>query len=99
MTAGSRRTHQVLNPATGETIRTFEALSESALDTKLARAAETWPAYRRTSLADRAQWLSVAAAILESEQAALGHIMTLEMGKPIGAARAEAAKCALACPL
>jgi succinate-semialdehyde dehydrogenase / glutarate-semialdehyde dehydrogenase len=27
----------------------------------------------------------------------LGRIMTLEMGKPIGAARAEAAKCALAC--
>src|SRR5262249_34939016 len=34
---------------------------------------------------------------LEAERDALGRIMTLEMGKPIGAARAEAAKCALAC--
>lgn len=41
--------------------------------------------------------LSAAAGILESERDRLGRIMTLEMGKPIGAARAEAAKCALAC--
>ena len=51
----------------------------------------------RTSFADRARWLFAAAAILESEKDRLGRIMTLEMGKPIGAARAEAAKCALAC--
>jgi succinate-semialdehyde dehydrogenase / glutarate-semialdehyde dehydrogenase len=38
-----------------------------------------------------------AAEILESEKDRLGRTMTLEMGKPIGAARAEAAKCATAC--
>jgi succinate-semialdehyde dehydrogenase/glutarate-semialdehyde dehydrogenase len=38
-----------------------------------------------------------AAAILDAECRDLGRLMTLEMGKPIGAAIAEAEKCATAC--
>jgi len=86
-----------INPATGETVRTFEALSDAQVDATLARADAAWRWYRHTPLADRAGWLSAAADILEQEKDRLGRIMTLEMGKPIGAARAEAAKCALAC--
>jgi succinate-semialdehyde dehydrogenase/glutarate-semialdehyde dehydrogenase len=86
-----------INPATGETLRTFDALSEAQVDAAIARADAAWRAYRHTPLADRARWLTAAANILEQETDRLGRIMTLEMGKPIGAARAEAAKCALAC--
>jgi len=86
-----------INPATGETLRTFEALADSEIDAALARAESAYRTYRLTSLADRARWLSAAADILEKEQDRLGRIMTLEMGKPIGAARAEAVKCALGC--
>jgi len=86
-----------INPATGETLRTFDALSDLEIDAALARAESAYRSYRRTPLADRARWLSAAASILEEEKDRLGRIMTLEMGKPIGAARAEAAKCALAC--
>jgi succinate-semialdehyde dehydrogenase/glutarate-semialdehyde dehydrogenase len=86
-----------INPATGETLQTFEALTDAQLDDRLARADRAYRTYRRTSLAERARWLAAAAEILESEKDRLGRIMTLEMGKPIGAARAEAAKCALAC--
>ena len=86
-----------INPATGETLQTFEALTDAQLDDRLARADRAYRTYRRTSLAERAHWLAAAAEILESEKDRLGRIMTLEMGKPIGAARAEAAKCALAC--
>ena len=64
---------------------------------RLARADAAWRTYRHTTFADRARWLAAAAEILESETDRLGRIMTLEMGKTIGAARAEAAKCALAC--
>ena len=38
-----------------------------------------------------------AAEILESEKEKFGRLMTIEMGKPIGAATAEAEKCASAC--
>jgi succinate-semialdehyde dehydrogenase/glutarate-semialdehyde dehydrogenase len=86
-----------INPATGETLRTFESLSDPQIDAAIQRADGAWRAYRRTPLADRARWLSAAADILEREKDRLGRIMTLEMGKPIGAARAEAAKCALGC--
>jgi len=86
-----------INPATGATLRTFEPLTEPQIEDRLRRAAAAYQAYRRTSFAERARWLSGAAEILESEKERLGRVMTLEMGKPIGAARAEAAKCALAC--
>lgn len=86
-----------INPATGETLRTFEELSEAQIEEKLARAEAAYADYRRTSIADRARWLTVAAGILEAEKDRLGRIMTLEMGKTIVSARAEAAKCATAC--
>ena len=86
-----------INPATGETLRTFEPLADSEIENRLARAAEAYRRYRRTSYADRSRWLVRAAEILESERDRLGRVMTLEMGKTIGSARAEAAKCALAC--
>ncbi len=86
-----------VNPATGETLRTFQPLTESQIDFKLASAEKSWQRYRRTAPAERARWLAAAAEILERECDRLGRLMTLEMGKPITAARAEAAKCATAC--
>jgi succinate-semialdehyde dehydrogenase / glutarate-semialdehyde dehydrogenase len=86
-----------INPATGETLRTFHPLPDSEIDARLDRAASAWRSYRRTAYSDRARWLSAAAEILESERDRIGRIMTMEMGKPIAAARAEAAKCATAC--
>ncbi len=86
-----------INPANGETLRTFEELTDAQLDQKLAGAEKAYRTYRRTSFADRARWLAAAADILESEKDRIGRIMTLEMGKPIAAARAEAVKCAWAC--
>jgi succinate-semialdehyde dehydrogenase/glutarate-semialdehyde dehydrogenase len=86
-----------INPATGETLQTFSPLVDSEIDVRLARAETAYRSYRKISFADRARWLTAAADILERDRDALGRIMTLEMGKPIGAARAEAAKCATAC--
>src|SRR4029078_4514993 len=86
-----------INPATGETIKTFTALSDSALQEKLARAAETFRIYRRTSFAERAGMLRRAAEILETEKNDLAQMMALEMGKPVKGGVAEAEKCALVC--
>ncbi|HEX9108458.1 MAG TPA: NAD-dependent succinate-semialdehyde dehydrogenase [Longimicrobiales bacterium] len=86
-----------VNPATGEVIEEFQELSEGQLEEKLARAEEGWRRHRRTPLAERARKLARAAEVLEADAESLGEIMTREMGKPIGAAVAEARKCAAAC--
>ena len=86
-----------INPATGETLRTFEPLIDRQVEDRLARAEAAYQSYRKTTYSDRKRWLTAAADILENERDRLGAIMTTEMGKPIGAARAEAAKCATAC--
>ncbi len=86
-----------INPATGETVRTFEPHTDAQVDEKIARAAETFRTYRRTALPARADPMLRAAAILEAEQEALGRLMTLEMGKLLKAGREEAVKCAWGC--
>src|SRR5438046_6057672 len=80
-------------PATGETLKTFEPLGQKEIDEKLQRAADTYPAYHRTPFAERARRMTRAAEILEAEKESFGRLMTTEMGKPLKAAIAEAAKC------
>lgn len=85
-----------VNPATGETVQTFEALDAAGVERRLARAEAAFQGYRGTSFAARAELLHRAADLLERDQEVVARTMTEEMGKPLAAARAEAAKCAKA---
>jgi succinate-semialdehyde dehydrogenase/glutarate-semialdehyde dehydrogenase len=86
-----------INPATGETLRTFEPLTPDQIEQKLRIAATEFRLYRRTSFAERAEKMRRAGEILEKEKEDCARLMTLEMGKPYKAAIAEAGKCATAC--
>ena len=86
-----------INPATGETLRTFEPLSDRELDEKVHLAFETFHSYRRTGFAERVPLMVRAAEILEREKQDFARLMTIEMGKPINAAVQEAEKCAWVC--
>ena len=86
-----------INPATGETIKTFEPLNETQIDEKLQRAAETFANYRQTSLPQRSELMLRAAEILETEKNDFARLMTTEMGKPITGAVGEVEKCAWVC--
>src|SRR5215207_880700 len=86
-----------VNPATGETLRVFDALSERDVDTRLDRAVSAFAQWRTTPVANRAGVVARAGQILERDKDRFGRLMTLEMGKPLKAAVEEAAKCALAC--
>jgi succinate-semialdehyde dehydrogenase/glutarate-semialdehyde dehydrogenase len=86
-----------VNPATGQTLKTFEPLTDAELADRLARAATAFTSYRLTSFAQRAAWLRAAADILDAEVEQLASLMTSEMGKTLAAAKAEVAKCAAGC--
>jgi succinate-semialdehyde dehydrogenase/glutarate-semialdehyde dehydrogenase len=86
-----------INPATGETVRTFEALSSAEVDAKIQTAYDAFHAHRRTTFADRAAKMRKAADILEAEKDRWARIMTTEMGKTLKSAGDEALKCAVGC--
>ncbi len=86
-----------INPATGQTLREFPALSADAIGEKLNGAWTTFHSYRHTPWSARAHALQKAAEILETEKRDLGALMTTEMGKTLASAIAEAEKCAWVC--
>lgn len=83
-----------VDPATGETLKTFDALGSDEIERRLAVAAAAFERHRTTDFDHRAALMNRAADLLEEDQDDIARTMTTEMGKPIGAARAEAAKCA-----
>ncbi|MDT7570093.1 MAG: succinate-semialdehyde dehydrogenase / glutarate-semialdehyde dehydrogenase [Actinomycetota bacterium] len=86
-----------VNPATGETLKTFEPLSDAELRERIGRASAAFTSYRLTSFDERAGWMNAAADLLDQDTEQLAQLMTTEMGKPLKAAKAEVTKCASGC--
>jgi succinate-semialdehyde dehydrogenase/glutarate-semialdehyde dehydrogenase len=86
-----------VNPATGETLKTFDALTEAELSDRITRASAAFSSYRLTSFEERAGWMRTAADILDAEADQIAQLMTTEMGKTVKAAKAEVTKCASGC--
>ncbi|MGW2054143.1 NADP-dependent succinic semialdehyde dehydrogenase [Streptomyces sp. NPDC001840] len=85
-----------VNPATGETLKTFDALGPEETERRIATAHAAFQRYRTTGFDERARLLTRAAELLDQDGPDIARTMTTEMGKPVAAARAEAAKCAKA---
>ncbi|MFI6962456.1 NADP-dependent succinic semialdehyde dehydrogenase [Streptomyces sp. NPDC050149] len=85
-----------VNPANGETLRTFDAQGADEIERRLAAADAAFRVYRTTGFGERSRLLNRAADLLDEDQQDIARTMTLEMGKPLKASRAEAAKCAKA---
>jgi succinate-semialdehyde dehydrogenase/glutarate-semialdehyde dehydrogenase len=86
-----------INPATGETLKTFEPLSDAQIERKLHISADAFAKYRKSSFAERAQYMQRAAEILEDKKEIFARMMTTEMGKTFRSAVEEAVKCAWVC--
>lgn len=86
-----------INPATGETLKTFEPLTDEEIEAKLEQGSHAFEQYRKTPLTQRGEWMNEAASILEGDRDRFGKIITTEMGKTLKSACAEVEKCAVVC--
>ena len=85
------------NPATGELVQSFTALTDAEIADRLQSASAAFIALRATSFGQRGGWLRAAGDILDAERDEVAAMMTTEMGKTLASAKAEVAKCAKAC--
>jgi len=85
---------QSVNPATGETIKTYTALSEQELTEKLVKSQQAYESWKNTSMEERAAHMRKIAQKLRDNQEEYAQLLTSEMGKTIVQARAEVEKCA-----
>jgi succinate-semialdehyde dehydrogenase/glutarate-semialdehyde dehydrogenase len=80
-----------VNPATGEVVRRFEALSDAQAESLLANAHTAYLSWRETSIAQRIALFRSFIEVYEKNAEELARLATLEMGKVIGQSRMEAA--------
>jgi succinate-semialdehyde dehydrogenase/glutarate-semialdehyde dehydrogenase len=85
-----------INPATGETVKTYDDHDDAEVERRLAAADDAFHQLGGTSFDDRAGWMRTAAGILDQELDDIAAMMTTEMGKTLAAAKAEISKCAKA---
>jgi len=82
--------YAVVNPATGETVKEYEEISDDELRAAIGRsdqASKTWPA--STSVADRAALVRKVGELHSERREELAEIIVREMGKPIEQALME----------
>jgi len=83
-------TYRTINPATGETVRTFGDISDADLDNAVEVARSCYAGdWRHRPVADRARIVKAAAAALRANAAEYAQYVTAEMGKLIGTSEAE----------
>jgi succinate-semialdehyde dehydrogenase/glutarate-semialdehyde dehydrogenase len=81
--------YQSVNPFDGKTLKTFDALTDPQLETRIAAAAVCYQTWRTKTYAERAVIIARASKLMHERADELARIMTLEMGKRIGEARGE----------
>ena len=84
---------QSVNPATGETISSYDEITKEQLDEKIELSQSSYKSWKQLSLDQRAQYMVKAAALLRENKEEYASLLTREMGKVITEARAEIEKC------
>lgn len=88
---------QTINPATGNLIKSFAELSSEEINETINDVQNEFLSWREIQFSERSKLMFNAAKLLRENKNRYAGIMTLEMGKPISQAIAEAEKCAWVC--
>jgi succinate-semialdehyde dehydrogenase/glutarate-semialdehyde dehydrogenase len=91
------RTVTTINPATGESLKTYDAAGLDDVLAILEAVHTAQPGWVAVPVEQRADHLRAIGAQLRKQRDELAALMTAEMGKPVAEARAEVEKSATAC--
>jgi len=80
---------QSTNPATNKVVKTFEEMSETAVDQSIAKSVETFATWKKTDYSKRSELLHNVAGLLRKNKKELAQLITLEMGKLVAQAEGE----------
>jgi len=83
----------LVNPTTGAHEEDVAEHTDEEVETRLAQAHSAYESLRRTSFAERAEWLLASANLMEADVDELAPMVVREMGKPLAQATAEVLKC------
>jgi succinate-semialdehyde dehydrogenase/glutarate-semialdehyde dehydrogenase len=89
VSGGGRRTHTVVNPATGEPLGELPLADPADLDRALETAAKGFRIWRDSTPQHRAAVLQGAARLMLERQEDIARIATMEQGKPLAETRIE----------
>jgi succinate-semialdehyde dehydrogenase/glutarate-semialdehyde dehydrogenase len=84
-----RTEYESVNPADGKTLRTFAAISDDQLETKIAAAQACYETWRLKTYAERSVIVARAAELMHADFERFARLATLEMGKRIDESRGE----------
>ncbi|SCZ15424.1 betaine-aldehyde dehydrogenase [Streptomyces sp. 136MFCol5.1] len=79
----SGRSHAVVNPATGETVYTYELAGTADVDAAVAAAREAFPGWSGATPAERSEAMRRFAAVLAEQADDFAYAESLQCGKPI----------------
>ena len=85
--------YQVVNPATGAVVETFDYASEKEIESTLAAVHSAYAVWRDVPIAERAKVVKRIGELFAERQDELGALATEEMGKPLVESKGEAEFC------
>lgn len=88
---------QSINPATEELLQQFEELSDEQINQKIEAAQHAYRKWQSVPMDQKKNLMKKLGQLFRDQSGELGKLMTLEMGKPIKQACAEAEKCGWVC--
>ncbi|MFN8336688.1 MAG: NAD-dependent succinate-semialdehyde dehydrogenase [Cyclobacteriaceae bacterium] len=88
---------QSINPATGETIKSYTLHTDQEVSDKINAVHNAWLSWKESSFEQRSALLNKMSDVLTSRKTELAKLMALEMGKPVTQGIAEVEKCASVC--
>ena len=93
MTTTSGPAYQVVNPATGDVVQTFETASDADIEQAITAATQAYASWKDLPITERGEVVKKVAALFAERADELAAIANEEMGKPVSEGLEEAEFC------